>query len=338
MRLRSSSPRCTPARSPTAGRRRLIAVATSSRHLADGDERLTDPPGEQPLQPEQRYQRFVPAQRSGGNEPAAQHATGDPPSRHAGQVEVLEMTEAEPSRLELLRQLSGDVPAEVSQRFVEGAVQRSQRRHQEDEPSAGLEQVVHRTQRRAVVLDVLQDVQADDGIEPLGAESGAHRGQPQLRDRHVRPPCEPLAQPVSVRYRVEGSMPSTSAARVLLPPSLCSTQVMYARSITSRVGFVCGRSATSGSARRSVSLSGSAARSIVVALLSTTARSRAFSSSRTLPGQSYARSATLASSARALGCSSRSLAMRLRNSSHRIWMSSRRSRSGGRWMAITFSR
>src|SRR5438309_1240767 len=123
---------------------------------------------------------------------------GDPPSRHAGQVEVLEMTEAEPSRLELLRQLRGDVPAEVSQRFVEGAVQRSQRRHQEDEPSAGLEQVVHRTQRRAVVLDVLQDVQADDGIEPLGAESGAHRGQPQLRDRHVRPPCEPLAQPVKV--------------------------------------------------------------------------------------------------------------------------------------------
>src|SRR2546422_4084678 len=75
---------------------------SSSRHLADGDERLTDPPGEQPLQPEQRYQRFVPAQRSGGNEPAAQHATGDPPSRHAGQVEILEMTEAEPSRLELL--------------------------------------------------------------------------------------------------------------------------------------------------------------------------------------------------------------------------------------------
>src|SRR2546422_622406 len=99
MWLRSSPPRCTPARSPTTGRRRLIAVATSSRHLADGDERLTDPPGEQPLQPEQRYQRFVPAQRSGGNEPAAQHATGDPPSRHAGQVEILEMTEAEPSRL-----------------------------------------------------------------------------------------------------------------------------------------------------------------------------------------------------------------------------------------------
>src|SRR5206468_11484853 len=92
-----------PARSPTAGRLRLIAVATSSRHLADGDERLTDPPGEQPLQPEQRHQRLVPAQRASGNEPAAQHAARDPPPRHAGQIEVLEMTEAEPSRLEFLR-------------------------------------------------------------------------------------------------------------------------------------------------------------------------------------------------------------------------------------------
>src|SRR5882724_7553906 len=164
------------------------------------------------------------------------------------------------------------------------------------------------------------------------AESLPHH--PSGLSYSVTPPSYRL----SLRYKVEGSMPSTSAARVLLPPSLCSTHVMYARSITSRVGFACGRSATSGSARRSVSLSGSAARSIVVALLSTTARSRAFSSSRTLPGQSYARSATLASSASALGCSSRSLAIRLRNSSHRIWMSSRRSRSGGRWMAITFSR
>src|SRR6266566_2090583 len=43
-------------------------------------------------------------------------------------------------------------------------------------------------------------------------------------------------------------MPSTSAARVLLPPSLCSTQVMYACSISSRGGFLCSRSATSGSA------------------------------------------------------------------------------------------
>src|SRR5216117_3129347 len=83
-----------PARSPTAGRLRLIAVATSSRHLADGDERLTDPPREQPLQPEQRHQRLVPAQRASGNEPAAQHAARDPPPRDTGEVEILDMAQA----------------------------------------------------------------------------------------------------------------------------------------------------------------------------------------------------------------------------------------------------
>src|SRR5881296_1983254 len=101
MWLRSSPPRCTPARSPTAERRRLTAVATSCRHFPDGDERLTDAPGEQPLQPEQRHQRFVPAQRACGNEPTAQHATRQPPSRDAGEVEVLEMAQVETRRPEL---------------------------------------------------------------------------------------------------------------------------------------------------------------------------------------------------------------------------------------------
>ena len=53
-------------------------------------------------------------------------------------------------------------------------------------------------------------------------------------------------------------MPSTSAARVLLPPSVCSTHMMYARSIASSVGFGGARSATSGSASRCVTRSGSA--------------------------------------------------------------------------------
>src|SRR5216110_315379 len=106
MWLRSSPPRCTPARSPTAGRRRSIAVAPSCRHLSDSDERLADAPGEQPLQ------RLVAAQRSGGNQPAAQHATRHPPPGDAGEVEVFEMAEVKARRPELVRQLGGDVTAE----------------------------------------------------------------------------------------------------------------------------------------------------------------------------------------------------------------------------------
>src|SRR5256884_5974839 len=111
MWLRSSPPRCTPARSPTAGRRRSIAVAPSCRHLSDSDERLADAPGEQPLQPEQRHQRLVAAQRSGGNQPAAQHATRHPPPGDAGEVEVFEMAEVKARRPELVRQLGGGVTA-----------------------------------------------------------------------------------------------------------------------------------------------------------------------------------------------------------------------------------
>jgi len=113
------------------------------------------------------------------------------------------MAETEARRPELLRQLGGDVTAEMSQRFIQGAVQRAQRRHEQDEPPAGPEQVVHRPQRGAVVLDVLQDVQADDGVEPLGDEPGAHGGEPQLGDGHVRPAREPVAQAAEViRLRV----------------------------------------------------------------------------------------------------------------------------------------
>src|SRR5882762_11549464 len=102
MRLRSSPPRCTPARRSTGGCRRSMAVATSCRHLTDSNERLADAPGEQALQPEQRHERFVPAQRAAGNEPAAQQTTRDPPSRDAGQIEILEMAETESRRPELL--------------------------------------------------------------------------------------------------------------------------------------------------------------------------------------------------------------------------------------------
>src|SRR5213593_2068255 len=137
----------------------------------------------------------------------------------------------------------------------------------------------------------------------------------------------PPSYRLSLRYRVEGSMPSTSAARVLLPPSLCSTQVMYARSITSRVGFACGRSATSGSALRSLMRSGIADRGMTSPFVRVTARSSAFSSSRTLPGQSYAMMISSASGDSALTGSLRSPAMWPRNSFTKMGMSSRRSRS-----------
>src|SRR5690606_17880305 len=100
---------------------------------------------------------------------------------------------------------------------------------------------------------------------------------------------------LSFRYSVDGSIPSTSAARALLPPSACSTHRMYARSMSSSVGFVCGRSETRGADSGFVMRDGSASTSTASPFDRIAARSSAFSSSRTLPGHSYACSADSAS-------------------------------------------
>ena len=72
-------------------------------------------------------------------------------------------------------------------------------------------------------------------------------------------------------------MPRASAARDLLPLSLCSTHMMYARSTASSVGLggVCAE--MSGSTRRSVTRSGSASSPISSPGVRMIARSRAFS-------------------------------------------------------------
>src|SRR6185437_15174187 len=123
---------------------------------------------------------------------------------------------------------------------------------------------------------------------------------------HQRPRCNELGRyslahastPYrdSFRYSVDGSMPSTSAVRDLLPLSLCSTHMMYARSTASSVGLGGVRVEMSGSARGSVMRSGSAPMPISSPAVRMIARSSAFSSSRTLPGQAYSIIAEVAAS------------------------------------------
>src|SRR6185437_14179808 len=124
-----------------------------------------------------------------------------------------------------------------------------------------------------------------DDREPDGQNDGT-------RDPR-RHPLQPIGEPHghastpyrdNFRYSVDGSMPSDSAARDLLPFSLWSTQRMYARSTASRVGLAGVWAETSGSTRRSVTRSGSASTPIVSPGVRMTDRSSAFSSSRTFPG------------------------------------------------------
>ena len=67
---------------------------------------------------------------------------------------------------------------------------------------------------------------------------------------------------------------------------------MYARSITSMDGLAGGASAISCGAGALRTRSGSASAGITISGDTTAARSRAFSSSRTLPGQSYVTSSS----------------------------------------------
>ncbi len=98
----------------------------------------------------------------------------------------------------------------------------------------------------------------------------------------------------------------------------------------SRGGLAGGWPLTSGAGRRSITRSGSTSRPIVSLGAIATARSSAFSSSRTLPGQSYSSSACKALSSRRFGSAPRRLANCVRKFSAKSGMSSRRSRSGGR--------
>src|SRR6266480_7006292 len=76
-------------------RARPPTATGSSRRLANRDERLTNSPGEQPLEPEQRDERVVQSQRTRRNRLATQDAPGEPPSGYAGDVEVFDVSHVE---------------------------------------------------------------------------------------------------------------------------------------------------------------------------------------------------------------------------------------------------
>ena len=81
-------------------------------------------------------------------------------------------------------------------------------------------------------------------------------------------------------------MPRTSAAFDLFPPSAVRTHSMYALSITSMEGFGGGSFVTNGFTSVARTTSDRWSTVISESDATTTARSKAFSSSRTFPGQS----------------------------------------------------
>src|SRR5690606_6354842 len=77
-----------------------------------------------------------------------------------------------------------------------------------------------------------------DDVNVIQCEAVPERGQAGRNGQHAGDACVPAQSPTAVhhpsvipyrlsfRYSVDGSIPSTSAARALLPPSACSTHRM----------------------------------------------------------------------------------------------------------------
>ena len=95
------------------------------------------------------------------------------------------MPQGEPRRSELVRQLARRVAPMVAEGRVERPVDPGERRDEQQQPAARPEQRAHHGEGALVVPDVLEHVQADDGIEPLVGERPVHGRQVQPGDLDV---------------------------------------------------------------------------------------------------------------------------------------------------------
>src|SRR6185503_20295433 len=119
------------------------------------DQRLSDPPGNESLEPEQRDERVVELERAARNQIAAQDAPGEPPAGNAGDVEVLDVSRPEAGCLQQVGESGAFVAAVVAERAIDRAVERGQRGDQQHETAGWREQATNGVQRRDVVVDVL---------------------------------------------------------------------------------------------------------------------------------------------------------------------------------------
>ena len=90
--------------------------------------------------------------------------------RDARPVQVADLLDGEPGLGHEPLEAGLFVPAVVPQRLVERAVERRERGDEEREVPAGGQDAGEVAQRPRVVLDVLEDVQADDRVDALGGE------------------------------------------------------------------------------------------------------------------------------------------------------------------------
>ncbi len=120
---------------------------------------------------------------------ASKDARGDEPTERSERIDEPHPLDIEPGLLQQLREVTLAVATLVLDGPVDRAVQEGVRGNEQEQCSARREQVVEPGQRAAVVPNVLEDVEADDGVE----RPGDVLDRPP-DDGHVLAPLEPPAQ------------------------------------------------------------------------------------------------------------------------------------------------
>jgi len=108
------------------------------------------------------------------------------------------MRHAEPGPFEQGRQAGARIAPVMAQGPVHRTVQRGQRGDEQDEPTRGGQHAADRDQRSTVVLDVFEDIEADDGVEALSGQVAVLVRQVEALHRDVRMPRKPRPQPAQV--------------------------------------------------------------------------------------------------------------------------------------------
>src|SRR5439155_18184777 len=128
------------------------------------------------------------------------------PAEHAEAVEELDVLDREARLREARPELRPLVAPVVVDGGVDRPVEAAVRGDEEDQPPAWRQALSEAAEGGPVVLDVLEDVQAQDGVEPVGGEGGGVEvGQIEGHDLDPGMPLERVGEdPEVTRVQVGG--------------------------------------------------------------------------------------------------------------------------------------
>src|SRR3989442_9209069 len=189
----SPARRRSPSSRSSCGRSR-DAAAGSRPPFRTHDERQAAEPREKIHLPSQRYEPVVEPQRRRAELAPTEHLPGQNPARDAERVEVPDRDDAESGTHEKPDDRSSAVAPEVTVGLVEAAEEGRVVRDLQQEAPPCIQEIPESVQHASIVLQVLEDVQADDRVDRPPSEVVAFVVQVEQPIGDVRDVVEPVAE------------------------------------------------------------------------------------------------------------------------------------------------